>query len=92
MRYFLAAFLFAFPAQAQMCQQVGNVVHCDNGQTFHQLYNGDVVDDWGNSWVREGDYIHHTPALDARREQQFPERFDNQLPLLDLYEPEDWFE
>ncbi len=80
MPIFLLLIFLAFPAEAQMCQQVGNVVHCDNGQTFHQLWNGDVVDDWGNSWVREGSYIHHTPALDA-------EQFDNQLPLFeDPYE------
>lgn len=54
---------YATPVRAA-CQMMGELMVCDNGQTFQRM--GDkIVDDWGHTWVIDDDYIHTDQAYPA---------------------------
>ena len=77
----LGVLFWAAAAQAQACRPMGSMIVCDNGQTFHNMGDGLVVDDWGNSWIEMDGIIHHTP----KDRNPLKNNRDNRTPIVERY-------
>lgn len=53
--------LALLPLQAHAaCRVMGEMMVCDNGQTFQRMGDDKIVDDWGHTWIVDDQGTIHT--------------------------------